>query len=106
MKINPCDGCVVMLDHISEARQGIRKGFKHKRNKTAMRDNDDFIKTQPDIACILRKRKTALEPIFDLIAKLLGTSGKQKSLFRQDIENVRTHLALGRGVVLANCDDG
>ena len=52
-----------------------------------------FIKTQPDIAYILRKRKTAIEPIFDLIAKLLGTSGKQKLLFRQGIENVRIHLA-------------
>lgn len=54
-----------------------------------------FIKTQADIAHILRKRKTAIEPIFDLIAKLLGTSGKQKQLFRQGIENVRTHLGLG-----------
>lgn len=54
-----------------------------------------FIKTQADIAHVLRKRKTAIEPIFDLIAKLLGTSGKQKPLFRQGIENVRTHLALG-----------
>jgi DDE family transposase len=54
-----------------------------------------FIKKQSDIASILRKRKTAIEPIFDLISKLLGTSGKQKQLFRQGIENVRTHLGLG-----------
>lgn len=54
-----------------------------------------FIKKQADIAQVLRKRKTAIEPIFDLIAKLLGTSGKQKQLFRQGIENVRTHLGLG-----------
>lgn len=54
-----------------------------------------FIKHQADIARILRKRKTAIEPIFDLLAKLLGTTGKQKQLFRQGIENVRTHLALG-----------
>lgn len=53
-----------------------------------------FIKKQPDIALILQKRKTAIEPIFDLIAKLLGTTGKQKQLFRQGIENVRTHLGL------------
>lgn len=32
---------------------------------------------------------------FDLIAKLLGTSGKQKQLFRKGIKNVRTHLGLG-----------
>jgi hypothetical protein len=30
-----------------------------------------------------------------LIAKLLGTSGKQKQIFKQGIENVRTHLGLG-----------
>lgn len=54
-----------------------------------------FIKNQPDIARILRKRKTAIEPIFDLIAKLLGTNAKQKQLFKQGIKNVRTHLGLG-----------
>lgn len=53
-----------------------------------------FIKTQPDIAAILKKRKTAIEPIFNLIAQLLGTSGKQKQLFRQGNKNVRTHLGL------------
>ena len=53
-----------------------------------------FIKTQTDIADILRKRKTAIEPIFDLIAQLLGTNGKQKPLFRQGLKNVRTHLGL------------
>jgi hypothetical protein len=53
-----------------------------------------FIKTQADIVRILRKRKTAIEPIFDLIAQMLGTSGKQKQLFRQGIQNVRTHLGL------------
>lgn len=54
-----------------------------------------FIKTQSDMVRILKKRKTAIEPIFDLISQLLGTSGKQKQLLRQGIENVRTHLALG-----------
>ncbi|GAB5493713.1 MAG: hypothetical protein Phog2KO_39280 [Phototrophicaceae bacterium] len=54
-----------------------------------------FIKTQSDIVRILNKRKTAIEPIFDLMSQLLGTSGKQKQLFRQGIENVRTHLGLG-----------
>lgn len=54
-----------------------------------------FIKKQTDIARILQKRKTAIEPIFDLLAKLLGTTGKQKQLFKQGIENVRTHLGLG-----------
>ena len=54
-----------------------------------------FIKTQADIAQILKKRKTAIEPIFNLIAQLLGTTGKQKQVFRQGINNVRTHLGLG-----------
>ena len=54
-----------------------------------------FINTHSDIVRILKKRKTAIEPIFDLIAQLLGTSSKQKQIFRQGIDNVRTHLGLG-----------
>ena len=54
-----------------------------------------FIKTQTDIVQILKKRKTAIDPIFDLIAQLLGTNGKQKQIFRQGVENVRSHLGLG-----------
>jgi hypothetical protein len=54
-----------------------------------------FIKLDSEIATILRQRKTAIEPIFDLISKLLGTNGKRKQLFRQGIQNVCTHLALG-----------
>lgn len=53
-----------------------------------------FLKQDSEIAMILCQRKTAIEPIFDLIAKLLGTTGKQKQLFKQNIQNVRTHLAL------------
>jgi hypothetical protein len=53
-----------------------------------------FVKTQADMVRILKKRRTAIEPIFDLIAQVLGTSGKQKQIFRQGIENVRTHLGL------------
>lgn len=53
-----------------------------------------FLKQDPEIAMILRQRKTAIEPIFDLIAKLLGTTAQQKQLFKQGIRNVRTHLAL------------
>ena len=40
-----------------------------------------FIKTQADIVSILKKRKTAIEPIFDLIAQLLGTSGQTEANF-------------------------
>ena len=54
-----------------------------------------FIRIHADMVQILKKRKTAIEPIFDLIAQLLGTSGKQKQIFRQGLANVRTHLGLG-----------
>ena len=49
---------------------------------------------QPDIAPLLRQRKTAIEPAFDLLAKLLGLTGKQKQLTLQHLANVRTFLAL------------
>ena len=37
-----------------------------------------FIRHDTEIANLLKQRKTAIEPIFDLIAKLIGTTGKQK----------------------------
>lgn len=52
-----------------------------------------FLKNEPLITQLLQCRKTAIEPIFDLIAKLLGATAKQKQVFRQFNENVRTHLA-------------
>lgn len=52
-----------------------------------------FIKHELDIADILRQRRTAIEPVFDLLARILGSVGKQKQLFKQGIANVRTHLA-------------
>lgn len=52
-----------------------------------------FIK-QPDVARLLQQRKTAIEPVFDLLAKLLGLTGKQKQLTLQRLTNVRTYLAL------------
>ncbi len=52
-----------------------------------------FIK-QPENAHLLRQRKTAVEPLFDLIAKVLGTNGKQKQLPVQTLNKVRTCLAL------------
>jgi len=44
---------------------------------------------------LLHKRKVTVEPLFDLIAKVLGTDGKQKQLPVQGLKNVRTCLALG-----------
>lgn len=49
---------------------------------------------QPDITRLLATRKTAIEPIFDLVAKLLGVTGKQKQLAIQRLANVRTCLGL------------
>jgi hypothetical protein len=52
-----------------------------------------FLK-QPDMAHRLRSRKTAIEPVFDLIAKLLGVTGKQKQLAIVRLSNVKTCIAL------------
>lgn len=51
--------------------------------------------TQPDIQERFKKRKTSVEPLFDLIAKVIGTSTRQKELPLQKLVNVRTLLALG-----------
>lgn len=50
--------------------------------------------TAPDQAERLRRRRTAVEPLFDLVAKVLGTTGKHKQLPVQRQANVRTCLAL------------
>lgn len=52
-----------------------------------------FIKL-PDVVVHLKKRRTSVEPLFDLIAKVIGTTAKQKQLPVQGIENVRSCLAL------------
>jgi len=49
---------------------------------------------ESDIAEHLRKRRTSVEPLFDLIAKVLGTTARQKQLPIQGLDNVRTCLAL------------
>lgn len=41
------------------------------------------------------KRKTSVEPLFDLVAKMIDATGLQKQLRVQWLENVRTYLALG-----------
>ena len=43
----------------------------------------------------LKCRKTAIEPIFDLFAKVLGTDNNQKQLPLQCLANVRSFLCLG-----------
>ena len=52
-----------------------------------------FLQT-PAMAALLRQRRTTIEPLFDLIAKVLGTTGKHKPLPVQHLDNVRTCLAL------------
>jgi hypothetical protein len=49
---------------------------------------------QPDCQLHLRKRKTSVEPLVDLVGKVLGADGPQKQLPVQGLDNVRTCLAL------------
>ena len=49
---------------------------------------------EPNNAKCLQKRGTTVEPLFDLIAKTIGTTGQQKQLPIQRLPNVRTCLAL------------
>jgi hypothetical protein len=53
----------------------------------------DYI-NQPEQRALLQSRRTAIEPIFDLVAKALGTTGRQKQLPVQRLANVRPCLAL------------
>lgn len=50
---------------------------------------------QPDIQKRMKKRKTSVEPLFDLIAKVIGATDAQKQLPVQKLVNVRTVLVLG-----------
>ncbi len=43
-----------------------------------------FIKS-PDMIAHLRKRRTSVEPLFDLIAKIIGTQAQQKQLSVQHL---------------------
>lgn len=49
---------------------------------------------QPRQAELLRSRRTAIEPVFDLIAQLIGATDNHKQLPLQGLANVRTCLAL------------
>lgn len=53
----------------------------------------DYI-DQPEQRELVQSRRTAIEPIFDLVAKALGTTGRHKQLALQRLDNVRTCLAL------------
>lgn len=53
-----------------------------------------FIK-YPDCALRARRRRTSVEPLFDLISKTVGTDAYRKQLAMKSLSSVRTHLALG-----------
>lgn len=50
---------------------------------------------EPDVQERFKKRSTSVEPLFDLVAKVIGVAGKQKQLPLPKFVNVRTVLALG-----------
>jgi hypothetical protein len=50
---------------------------------------------RPPISQWLKCRKTAIEPVFDLFSKVLGTTNNHKQLPLQGLAKVRTFLALG-----------
>jgi hypothetical protein len=77
------------------ARQGLllttpALGAKGKNGKAYRK----FIQ-QPDLASLLQKRRTAIEPVFSLISHLLNTVDNHKQLPIKGISNVRTFLAFG-----------
>lgn len=53
-----------------------------------------FIRQQP-VADWLKARKTAIEPVFDLFSKVLGTRNNHKQLPIQSLKNVQSFLCLG-----------
>ena len=52
-----------------------------------------FLQAPANAAC-LRQRRTTVEPLVDLVAQVLGTTGHQKQLSIQGLTNVRTCLSL------------
>lgn len=50
---------------------------------------------QPPVSQWLKCRKTAIEPVFDLFSKVLGTTNNHKQLPLQSLDKVRSFLALG-----------
>jgi hypothetical protein len=49
---------------------------------------------RPENASLLRARRTAIEPVFDLIAKLIGADDNHKQLPVQRLGNIRTCITL------------
>ena len=53
-----------------------------------------FLK-EPEQVEHLKRRRTSVEPLFDLVARVLGSPGKQGRVPVQRLGNVRTCLTLG-----------
>ena len=49
---------------------------------------------RPRMADLLKQRRTAIEPLFDLIAKIIGATANHKQLPLQRLSNVRTCIGL------------
>ena len=49
----------------------------------------------PENESLMRKRKTAIEPLFDLVSKIIGAEQNHKQLPLKGIANVRNCIALG-----------
>jgi hypothetical protein len=101
--IDHCDPATVTTDNSYAQAMRIRQWAKRGvvlctpalkwtkgRYGTAYHDSIE----QPEQRDLLQSRRTAIEPIFDLRAKVLGTTGRQKPLPVQRLANVRTCLAL------------
>ena len=54
----------------------------------------DAVETSPELQAYQQNRKTAIEPIFNLLCDLTGTHNNQKQLPVSGIENVRTFILL------------
>lgn len=77
------------------AKQGVvllTPAFKWTKGRYALAYHHDI--NQPEQRELLKRRRTAIEPMFDIVAKVLDTTGRQKQLAIQRLDNVRTCLAL------------
>ena len=48
----------------------------------------------PEVVRLMRNRRISVEPLFDLIAKVIGTHAEQKQLPVSSLDNVRSCLAI------------
>ena len=83
------------------ARKGIAlitPAKKLKENRSESANYKQFVRESENKE-LLKIRKTAVEPAFDLISKVLGLGNNQKQLPIRGIKNVQTLLAMGTFIV-------